>query len=91
MAVRTTIRMSLALKRELEELARREGTTFTAVVEEAARSLIARRKAEPDRRSFDVQPLLGANEGPALSPKQVFELIDQAELDYLQRKVGLKS
>lgn len=89
--MRTTIRMDEALKRELEGLARDEGTTFTAVVEEAARGHLLRKRrgsVEPPVR-FDIRPLIAETSGPVLSTEALIEAIDREEEEYLKRKVGL--
>ncbi len=59
MAIRTTIRMTPELMREMKQVAAREGVTITLLIEEAVREALARRRAKSPRPSPARLPTAG--------------------------------
>ncbi len=59
MPVRTTIRMTPELMRELKQVAAREGVTITLLIEDAVREALARRRAKAPRPSPARLPTAG--------------------------------
>jgi hypothetical protein len=86
--MRTTIRMNDGLRRQMMEMAEKEGRTFTDLVEEAAALLIKQRDQETSRRRrvklrvFDLEPLIPA--GMTIE-QWVKELQTQDDADLIRR------
>jgi hypothetical protein len=77
--VRTTVRLDERLLREAKELAHRKGRTFTAVMEDALRQFLARRKEPAPARVFRVRPFKGTGVAPGVDLDDSAALLDLLE------------
>ena len=79
--------MNRVLKQRLEEIAQREGPTFTELLQEAAWDLVARRERPWEVIDLPVVDLAGA---ATISADEMQRRIDESEDDYFQRKATVR-
>ncbi len=77
--MRTTVRLDDALLAELRELAARTGTTLTAVIEEALRESVARRRRAPSANRVALPTFRGDGVQPGVDLDDSAALIDLME------------
>lgn len=79
--MRTTIRLDRALLAEAKEVAARTGRTLTAVIEEALRESLARRKQRPRSAAVPLPTHRGGRLQPGIDLDDTAALLDIMESD----------
>lgn len=77
--MRTTIRLDDQLLVEVKKLAQERGQTMTAVIEDALRQLLARRKAQPKREKVKLLTVTGEGLQPGVDLDDSASLLDLME------------
>ncbi|MEO6435279.1 MAG: hypothetical protein ABIP55_05905 [Tepidisphaeraceae bacterium] len=85
--MRTTIRMKPELARRAKEEAAKSGRTFTELVETALSEHLARRSSATRTRKIKLP--VSKTRGRPLTMGQVQAAIEQANLEYDLKKVGM--
>ncbi len=74
--MRTTIRLDEQLLAETKQLAARTGRTLTAVIEDALREMLARRRLSANRMPVSVKTVLGRGLLPGIDLDDSASLLD---------------
>jgi hypothetical protein len=77
--MRTTIRIDDDLLADAKRLAAETGRTLTAVVEDALREVLARRKKEPAKRRFSLPTINASGLRPGVDLNNSAALLDLME------------
>jgi len=77
--MRTTIRLDLNLLRQLKRLAAETHRTLTAVIEDAVREVVARRKKKPARQPVHLPTFPGWGLRPGVDLDDSAGLLDKME------------
>ena len=85
--MRTTIQMNPQLFKAAKKYAAEHGRTFTAVVEDAVREMLARAKGP---RQAVVLPIskVGGGFQPGIDPSRTADLYDLEDMEYMERSRG---
>ena len=82
---RTTVRMNGTLKQRLEELARREGKTFTDLLHEAGWELVRRRESSVVGADFEL-PVVKVAAGVSMDVEQIKRRLGELDDEYDRRQ-----
>ncbi len=74
--MRTTIRLDDQLLSEIKQLAAQSGQTLTAVIEEALRQMLARRRQMADRQPVELITVSGLGSQPGVDLDDSVALLD---------------
>jgi len=80
--MRTTIRFDDDLLREAKRVAAESGRTLTAIIEDALREALARRKEAPQRERIHLPTLKGGRLMPGIDLDNSAALLDLMEADH---------
>lgn len=79
--MRTTVRLDDALLREVKQYAAKEGMTLTAVLHQALRELLARRRSSRDRERVPLTSFPGQGLQPGVDLDDAAALLELMESD----------